>query len=60
MNPSEMRFVRVSTCSCGSFLGQPQKSLLLEDEAASDEDARADGQSQPNVEVILPPVLTHG
>ena len=51
--------VKVSTCSHGSFPGQPQKSFLLQDETSSDEDAGADGQPQADVEIILPPVLTH-
>lgn len=50
----------VRTCSHRALPGQPQKSLLLEDEAASNEDAGADRQTQTDVEVILPSVLTHG
>lgn len=47
------------TCSHRPLPRQPQQPLLLEDEAASDEDAGADGQPQTDVEIILPPVLTH-
>lgn len=43
----------------GALPGQPQESFLLEDEAAPDEDAGADGQPQAEVEVVLAPVLTH-
>lgn len=53
--PSE----KVSTCSHRPLPRQPQQTLLLEDEAASDEDAGADGQPQADVEIILPPVLSH-
>ena len=51
--------MKVITCPHGSLPRQPQKSFLLEDKTASDEDAGADGQSQTDVEIILPPVLTH-
>lgn len=47
------------TCPCGPLPRQPQKSFLLEDKTASDEDAGADGQRQANVEVIFAPVLSH-
>lgn len=48
------------TCSHWALPGQPQESFLLQDKTATNEDAGADRQHQADVEVILPPVLTHG
>lgn len=47
------------TGSHGSLPGQTQQALLLEDEAAADEDAGADSQGQADVEVVLAAVLSH-
>ncbi len=52
-------YIMYITCSHRSLPRQPEESFLLENETASDEDAGADGQSQTDVKIILPSVLTH-
>lgn len=59
MSREAVRACWCHTCTHGALPGQPQESLLLEDEAAPDEDAGADGQAQADVEIVLPSVLTH-
>lgn len=54
-----MPCIEHSTCSHRPLPCQPQKTFLLEDKTASNEDAGADGQSQTDVKIILPSVLTH-
>lgn len=40
-----------NTCSHKPFAGQSQKTFLLKNEASSNEDARAHGKREANVEV---------